>query len=169
MINKKTMRLFGIGLAIIMLIFVGKMIFESNQGIKTEYITENEYQSYSKFGIIYDGNESEIFEYLKQNLKFDELEPSVESENGVTYMDISVSNYEFIESHLIDCKEITEILGSKKTKEGEFVNYIIDYLNKNNKRIILEYAYTGFVQKTFEEKNHIVSIDSELKKVIFRK
>ncbi len=169
MINKKTMRLFGIGLAIIMLIFVGKMIFESNQGIKTEYITENEYQSYSKFGIIYDENESEIFEYLKQNLKFDGLEPAVESENVVTYMDISVSNYEFIESHLIDCKEITEILGSKKTKEVEFVNYIIDYLNKDNKRIILEYAYTGFVQKTFEEKNHIVSIDSDLKKIIFRK
>ena len=163
------MILFGIGLAIITLVLVGKMVFESNQGSKTEYISENEYQSYSKFGIIFDGNESEIFEYLKQNLKFDELEPAVESENVVTYMDISVSNYEFIESHLIDCKEITEILGSKKTKEGEFVNYIIDYLNKDNKRIILEYTYTGFVQKTFEEKNHIVLIDSDLKKIIFRK
>lgn len=52
MINKKTMILFGIGLAIITLVLVGKMVFESNQGSKTEYISENEYQSYSKFEIL---------------------------------------------------------------------------------------------------------------------
>ena len=77
------------------------------------------------------------------------------------------SNYKFIESHLIDCKEITEILGIKETKDGEYVNYIIDYTNKRNKRIILEYTYTGIVHKTFEENNHIVSISSDLKKKIY--
>lgn len=169
MISKNAKIIFGIGLTIIVLIFVGKMKLEGSQENRIEYITEKEYQSYSKLGINYDGNESEIFDYLKENLKLDELELLVENENFVTYKSISGNNFEFIESHLIDCKEITEILGTKETKEGEFLNYIIDYTNKRNKRIILEYTYTGIVNKTFEEYNHIVSIGSDLKKQIYRK
>ncbi|GAB6109959.1 hypothetical protein [Fusibacter bizertensis] len=169
MISKKTKNLFGIGLAIVVLIFVGKMIVERSQENRIEYITEKEYQSYSKFGINYDGDESEIFDYLKENLKFDEFELLIENENLVTYKSSSGNNYEFIELHLIDCKEITEILGTKETKEGDFVNYIIDYTNNRNKRIILEYTYTGIVHKTFEENNHIVLIGSDLKKQIYSK
>lgn len=167
--SKKTKILFGIGLIIIVMIFIGEMILESSKENRIEYITEKEYQSYSKLGINYDGNESEIFDYLKKNLRIDELELLVERENSVTYKSISGKNFEFIESHLIDCKEITEILGTKETKDGDFVNYIIDYTNKRNKRIILEYTYTGSVHKTFEEKNHIVSISSDLKKLIYSK
>lgn len=169
MISKKTKNLFGIGLAIGVLIFVGKMIVERSQENRIEYITEKEYQSYNKFGINYDGDESEIFDYLKENLKFDEFELLIENENLVTYKSISENNYEFIELHLIDCKKITEILGTKETKEGDFVNYIIDYTNNRNKRIILEYTYTGIVHKTFEENNHIVLIGSDLKKQIYSK
>lgn len=97
----------------------------------------------------------------------DELELLVERENIVTYKSVLGYNFEFIESHLIDCKEITEILGIKETKEGEFVNFTIDYTNNRNKRIILEYTYTGIVHKTFDENNHIVSIGSDLKKIIY--
>lgn len=167
--SKKIKILFGIGLTIIIMIFIGEMILESSKENRIEYITEKEYQSYSKLGIIYDGNESEIFDCLKENLRIDELELLVERENSVTYKSISGNNFEFVESHLIDCKEITEILGTKETKDGDFVNYIIDYTNKRNKRIILEYTYTGSVHKTFEEKNHIVSISSDLKKLIYSK
>jgi len=169
MLNKKTKMLFGIGLTIVVLFFVGKMLLESTQENRIEYLTEKEYESYSKLGIIFDGNESEIFDYLDKNLKIDELELLVEGENIVTYRSVLGDNSEFIKSHLIDCKEVTEILGTKRTKEGEFVNYIIDYKNKHNKRIILEYTYTGMVNKTIEEKNHVVSIGSDLKKQIYRK
>jgi hypothetical protein len=48
------------------LIFAGKMILERSQGNRTEYITYKEFQSYSKLGIVYDGNESEIFDFLKK-------------------------------------------------------------------------------------------------------
>jgi len=89
--SKEIKILFSIGLTIIVMIFIGKILLDRSQENRIEDITEKQYQSYSKLGIVYDGNESEIFDYLKENLNNDELELSVEGENSVTYKSIAGS------------------------------------------------------------------------------
>lgn len=159
----------GLVLIIVALFFVRQFIVERKQRdtITIEDITMEEYERYDKYGLIYAGKESELFDFLKENLYIDEFELTVETENLSLYNGTSAKNINIIKPLLNECKQITEILYTKESTESDIMNFTIDYVNNSNKRIILEYTYTGHIRKTFREKRTIVAITSELKKEIY--
>ena len=159
-----------IGILLIIIIVIASILIVINYSNRVDTIKDislKEYQKYSSIGIIYDGDETEIFNYLIETLHGDDFEISVETENSVYYNGTSVTNVNLIKGMLNDCKEVSEILYIKETTDGDILNVTIDYTNTKNKRIILEYTYAGIVRKTFKEKGSIVAITNELKKEIY--
>jgi hypothetical protein len=167
-LRKKIIILIGMVFVIIALFFIVKYTYVISSRDTIEDITVEEYQTYNKYGIIYDGNESEIFNFLKERLDIDDFELSVETENLRFYNDTSDANVKLIKSLLNDCKEINELLYTKESNQSDILYFFIDYINNRDKRIILEYTYNGIVRKTFREKKSVVEISSELRKKIYR-
>lgn len=166
--RKKIIILISMVFAIIALFFIVKYAHVISSRDTIEDITVEEYQNYNKYGIIYDGNESEIFNFLKERLNIDDFELRVENENLRFYNGTSDANVKLVESLLNDCKEINELLYTKESNRSDILCFFIDYINNKDKRIILEYTHNGIVRKTFREKKSVIAISSELRKEIYR-
>lgn len=143
-----------IGSVLIIIVFSFVLFNQVNEGERI--ISLEEYKEYDDYGL--DLDESTVFAWLLDNLDLEDFEEVTDS---FLFESTDKENYRIIEDKLILCDRVDQLLMTRDDN-GDLVNFMIDYHDHEDKRIIITYTYTGYVNKTIGYKNKIVSISNDL-------
>ncbi len=165
-INKWFMIFFGIGIVLFITYILIKGLSDQSN-VQTEKVTEEAYNDYNDYGLMIDGTEDGIYEWLSEILNDDSFKLSVEGEDFDLYVqDIDNLSKRTLANELERCFMIREI-GHMVPKGTSAIvdNYYIDYVTDKAERVIITYSKDGTINKTItdEAKGIILSISNDKK------